>query len=145
LTASDANVELITRLQQVLRSTLSTGGPWREAFEPFFELGVEYYPARRFPGAGHCHGLDELCGFMDQYTDAWENIDWQPLELTPVGDDRVLTKGLLVGEGRESGLRLDGEVFVCYWLRHGQIFRMEDHLTEQGARRALGLPADESG
>jgi hypothetical protein len=42
--------------------------------------------------------------------------------------------------GRESGIEVDGEVFHAVWLRQGRIFRMEDHLTERGVKRALGLP-----
>jgi hypothetical protein len=35
-----------------------------------------------------------------------------------------------------------GELFQCYWLRHGRVFRQEDHLTLPGALRALGLEGD---
>jgi hypothetical protein len=32
-----------------------------------------------------------------------------------------------------------GQVFICFWLRNGLVFRQEDHLTLAGARTALGL------
>ena len=62
--------------------------------------------------------------------------------ITPVRDDRVLVRAMMVGEGRESGISLEGELFQCYWLRHGRIFRQEDHLTEEGALHALGLSGE---
>jgi hypothetical protein len=48
----------------------------------------------------------------------------------------------LRGEGRGSGIRLEGDVFQCYWLRHGRFFRVEDHLTLRGALHALGLQGE---
>ena len=77
---------------------------------------------------------------MTGYRDAWEEVEWNVMSVTAVGDDRVLVHGNIVGVGRESGARLEGDVFICCWLRQGLIFRMEDHLTEAGARRGLGLP-----
>jgi hypothetical protein len=48
----------------------------------------------------------------------------------------------LMAEGKESGLSLEGDMFHCFWLRHGRIFRQEDHLTLPGALRALGLQGE---
>jgi hypothetical protein len=59
-----------------------------------------------------------------------------------VGDDRVLACATLHAEGRGSGMRLEGEIYHCIWLRHERFFRMEDHLTLAGALRALGLDGD---
>jgi hypothetical protein len=59
--------------------------------------------------------------------------------ITPVRDDRVLVRASMVGEGRESRIHLKGNLFQCYWLRHGRVLRQEDHLTLPGALHALGL------
>jgi len=53
-----------------------------------------------------------------------------------------LLSATLAAEGRESGVKLQQELFVCYWLRHGRVFREEDHLTLSGALHALGLHGD---
>jgi hypothetical protein len=50
-----------------------------------------------------------------------------------------LVRASLAAAGRGSGLNLQGELFHCFWLRHGRIFRAEDHLTLPGALHALGL------
>ena len=60
-------------------------------------------------------------------------------KLIPVGDDRVLVHTAIRAEGRESGVKLDGDLYQCLWLRHGRFFRWEDHLSVKGALHALGL------
>ena len=62
--------------------------------------------------------------------------------LVAVGDDRVLACVKLLWEGRGSGITLAGEIYYCYWLRHGRFFRVEDHLTLSGALHALGLQGE---
>jgi hypothetical protein len=34
---------------------------------------------------------------------------------------------------------MEGDMYQCVWLRHGLIFRLEDHLMLKGALYALGL------
>jgi hypothetical protein len=70
------------------------------------------------------------------------DIEFRIDALTPVGDDRVLVRLRLSYEGKTSGLKSGGELFHCFWLRHGRVFRQEDHLTLPGALRALGLEGE---
>ena len=102
----------------------------------------DYYPARKFPASQPCHGHDEIAAFHASYLDAWDQLELSLDQLIPVGDDRVLVLMSMVGEGRESGLSLDGPLYQCCWLRHGRFFRVEDHLTLSGALHALGLKGD---
>jgi hypothetical protein len=37
---------------------------------------------------------------------------------------------------------LEGELYHCFWLRHGRFIRVEDHLTAKGALHALGLSGE---
>jgi hypothetical protein len=62
--------------------------------------------------------------------------------LITVADDRVLAHATGRGEGRESGVKLDGDLYHCFWLRQGRILRAEDHLMLAGALHALGLSGD---
>ena len=39
-------------------------------------------------------------------------------------------------------MKLEGDLYQCLWLRHGRLFRVEDHLTLSGALHALGLTGD---
>ena len=109
------------------------------AIAEFFDPDVDYYPVRKFPEAQPRHGLDESSQFLAEYLDAYSRYEWAIQELITVGDDRVLACTNLRAEGRGSGMKLEGDLYQCYWLRHGRFFRVEDHLTLPGALRALGL------
>jgi ketosteroid isomerase-like protein len=102
----------------------------------------DYYPIRGFPEALPCHGLDAIADFARRFFDAYSHFEWGVQELTPVSDDRVLARVRMVAEGRGSGARIEGDVYECVWVRHGRIFRVEDHLTLRGALDGLGLQGD---
>lgn len=126
-------------MAEAVRAYWTRGAPWRETVGPFFEPGIDYYPVRKWPESRPCHDIDALEAFMARWTDAWGEVDWEVLGIEVIGDDRALMRVRFLGSGRGSGLQLDGVVHFCYWLRGGRIFRQEDHLTEEGARRGLGL------
>ena len=107
--------------------------------ERFWEADGDLYPVRKFPEARSCHGVEEIARFLTEYRDAWDQYEMEVKELTPVSDDRVLVRLSLRAEGRESGVRLGGDLYQCVWLRLGHFLRWEDHLTLKGALRALGL------
>lgn len=108
----------------------------------FFDSGGDYYPVPKFPEARPCHGREEISRFLTEFRLAWDRFEFSFKELTPVDDDRVLARTTLLAEGRESGLSLEGDIYHCFWLRHGRFFRVEDHLTLDRALRALGLDGD---
>ena len=97
---------------------------------------------RKFPEAQPCHGREELWQFLAGYLDAFPRTDWAIQELIDIGDDRVLVCVSMRAEGHGSGLKLEGDLYQCFWLRHGRFFRLEDHLTLSGALHALGLEGD---
>ena len=101
----------------------------------------DYYPVQKFPEAQPCHGAEDIRRFLVQYVQAVD-IEFRIDAVTPVGDDRVLMRLRLSYEGKTSGLKSEGELFHCFWLRHGRVFRQEDHLTLRGALRALGLEGE---
>ena len=105
----------------------------------FCDVDVDYYPVRKFSEAQPSHGVEEVSQFLTQWLDAWSHLEWAVQELIEVGDDRVLARANLVAEGAASGVKLEGDIYQCVWLRHGRLFRIEDHLTLSGALHALGL------
>jgi SnoaL-like protein len=136
---SRENVEIVRRFLEAYKAedareiAAYVGAIW--------DADGDYYPARKFLEQP-CHGRDEIAAFHARYLDAWDQLELSIEQLIPVGDDRVLACVTMVGEGRQSGLRLDGPLYQCCWLRHGRFFRMEDHLTLSGALRALGLTGE---
>jgi hypothetical protein len=131
---SQENVEIVRRLMDRDRAS--------ERLADFWEADGDYYPVRKFPESRPCHGPDEIRSFMTEYESAWEHYEFIVKEVHPVGDDRVFLHAYIRAEGRESGVSLEGDIYQCFWLRHGRLFRQEDHLTKRGALRALGLGDD---
>jgi hypothetical protein len=108
----------------------------------FYEPDADFYPVRKFPEARTCHGAEEIARFLADYLDAWDRYEVEVNALIPVSDDRVLVHSSLRAEGRESGMKLEGDLYQCVWLRLGHFLRWEDHLTLRGALRALGLSSE---
>src|SRR5262245_24179639 len=132
---SRENVEVVRRwLAAISEGPEEALVSLREVCEP----DIDYYPVRKFPEATPCHGCDELSQFISGYLDAW-NAQWAIQDLIDIGDDRVPGRETMRGEGHGSGIKLEGDLYQCYWLRHRRIFRIEDHLTLGGALHALGL------
>lgn len=110
----------------------------RELVPEFWEPDAHYYPVRKFPESRPCHGHEEIERFLGMFLGSWERYQHRIKDATAVGDDRVLVHGEIAAEGSASGVALAGDIFHSCWLRNGRFIRMEDHLTERGARDALG-------
>jgi ketosteroid isomerase-like protein len=131
---SQENVEIVRHWLAAM-----SAGPDRATVEEFWDADADYYPVRKFPEARPCHGQDAVLQFVTGYLDAYSRYEFAIRDVTAIGDDRVLARGNLRAVGRGSGMNLEGELYHCFWLRHGRFFREEDHLTASGALHALGL------
>jgi ketosteroid isomerase-like protein len=107
-----------------------------------WDSDADYYPARKFPEAQACHGLQEIAQSLTRIRETWAKYEWVVQELIEVGDDRVFAWSNLQAQGRESGMNVEGDVYQCIWLRRGRLLRVEDHLTLKGALHAFGLEGD---
>jgi hypothetical protein len=133
---SQENVEIVRRI------FAAAGEGDFDRMLTYWDARGDYYPVQKFPEAQPCHGAEEIRRFFVDFGLGVERIEFAIDAITPVGDDRVLVRLRLSYEGKASGLKVGGELFHCYWLRHGRVFRQEDHLTLPGALRALGLEGD---
>jgi hypothetical protein len=133
------NVEIARRWLETLSAAAEKAGT---SAADFWDADADYYPVRKFPEARPCHGPDEVMQFLAGYVEAWSGYDYAFQDLIEVGDDRVLVCATLRAEGRGSGMKLEGDLYHCLWLRHGRFFRVEDHLTLRGALHALGLDGE---
>jgi hypothetical protein len=138
---SQENVEIVGRYLEAIND-LHTPQEMAQHIDAFWDSEGDYYPVRKFPESRPCHGVEEISRFAAEFRVVWERIEYGVKELFPVGDDRVLAQTHMSTEGGESGLELEGDHYVCAWLRHGRFIRVEDHLTLTGALRALGLDGD---
>jgi hypothetical protein len=134
---SQENVEVVQRWLAAAPRTEDT----QALVDEFWDEDGDYYPVREFPEAVPCHGREQIARFATGYLDAWA-YQHTINELIPFGDDRVLAHATLRVAGRESGVEVEGDIYYCFWLRHGRFFRAEDHLTPKRALGALGLTGD---
>jgi hypothetical protein len=118
------------------------GEEWLELLPQLYDPDCDYYPARAGPEAGARHGVDETAAYLREWWSAWEDLRFEIVEITPVDEARALAHIQISAQGFSSGVDLAGDLFICFWLRNGRFLRVEDHMTERGARRALGLPEE---
>jgi hypothetical protein len=135
---SQENVEVVQRFVEAYGPSDLAPSDWGRFVSDFYEPDADYYPVRKFPEARPCHGIEEIARFLAAYRDAWDRYEFVVKKLIPVSDDRVFVHITIRAEGRESGVKLDGDLYQCVWLRHGRFFRWEDHLTLKGAMHAFG-------
>ena len=136
---SKENVEIVRRWLAAM-----SAGPeeTRAATAELLDADIDYYPVRKWPEAQPCHGLEEYSQFLARTFDAFSRSEWAIHELIEIEDDRVFVRVNMRIEGRGSGMKLKGDLYFCFWLRHGRFFRVEDHLTLSGALHALGLEGE---
>ena len=136
---SQENVEIARRWCEAM-----SAGPEEtlSAIGRFADPDVDFYPVRKFPEAEPCHGQEEFTRFLRRFWDSYSESEWAIENAFEVGEDRVLVKATLRAEGRGSGMSLGGEVYICFWFRHGRFFRIENHVTPRGALHALGFEED---
>jgi hypothetical protein len=138
---SQENVEIVRRYLEELPPE---GVPLAESLawiSGFWESDGDYYPVRKFPEARPCHGREEIARFFTEYRAAW-HYRFVVEDARAIAGDRVLVRGRISAEGTASGVALEGDLYHCFWLRHGRFIRAEDHLTAKGAHHALGLSAE---
>jgi hypothetical protein len=136
---SQENVEIVRRWQAAMTASSEEA---LAAIPEFFDADVDYYPVRKFPEAQPRHGRDECSQFLARFWDAYSRDERVIQDLIEVGDDRVFVRVSMRTEGRGSGLKLEGDLYQCFWVRHGRFFRVEDHLTLKGALHGLGLEGE---
>ena len=138
---SQENVEIVRRY---LKEPPPEGLPLEEVvawIAGFWESDGDYYPVRKFPEARPCHGHEELARFLNEYRAAWD-YRYVVEDARAITDDRVLVHARISAQGNVSGVALEGDIYHCFWLRHGRFIRVEDHLTAKGALHALGLTGE---
>lgn len=110
-----------------------------QIIQEVFDERCDFYPVRAFAEAAPCHGPGQVVAFMHSFWEAWEQWEVVPLALTMIDAERMLAHTHITAIGKGSGVELDVELHHCFWFRNGCILRLEDHITERGAREGLGL------
>ena len=77
-------------------------------------------------------------GWMKEWAEAWEEIDYTPEDFTEAGDT-VVVRVLYAGRGKGSQVRVDGRFWYVFKLRDGKLLRWELYPEEGQALEAAGL------
>jgi len=137
---SQENLEVVRRWHTTM-TNIDPGGI-AEVVAELWDVDADYYPVRKWPEARPCHGQEAVAEFMSETAEALSRMESKVRWLIPLDDCRVLGCVELRWEGRGSGINLEGTIYYAYWLRHGHLLRLEDHLSLGGALRGLGLEGD---
>jgi hypothetical protein len=142
---SQENVEVVRGYVETFSSADLTPSDWSRFVADFLDPDADYYPARKFPEARPCHGVEEILRFRADYRDAWDGFEVVVKKMIPVGDDRVLVHSTIRAEGRESGATLDGDFYMCMLPMRGspdpagRPSRARTEWREPRSGRAAGL------
>ena len=130
---SQENVEIARRGFEVF----ARGGP--EAMVGLWDPEIELWlPAGMIQAGGTYRGQAAVLGWMKEWAEAWEEIEYKPEEFTDAGDTVVVTV-LYDGRGKESGVRVEGRFWYVFKLRDGKLLRWELYPEKTKALEAAGL------
>ena len=75
----------------------------------------------------------------DEVLPVWESFRAEELEVTELGDGRVMILGQLRGKGRSSGVEVSTEFGQIAEIRDGMVYRLTGYLDRDSTRAAAGL------
>jgi ketosteroid isomerase-like protein len=128
---SQQNVETVRQLLEYWERGDWSGG--RELVDDDCEV---VFSASWFPDAGAYSVGREALRAWTSFTEAWEEIEVSPEQITDMGE-QVVALVRLHGRGLASGANVDAKVGAIFGLRDGRIVRYE--LTDrQDALEAAG-------
>jgi ketosteroid isomerase-like protein len=85
---------------------------------------------------GVLHGRDALRAFLEP--EVFASARFEPLEAVE-REDVALIHGRFHARGAASGIELDVDTYVVYWLENGLARRVENWRTREEAERSSGL------
>ena len=128
---SRENVEIVRRMHRVVGT---------EAALDCFDPEVVLIPTPSGPDAAAPYvGYDGLVAWVGDFREALGDFETYALEITDLGDSRVLAISVVHGEGRASGIPFDFQSATVYTVRDGRIVRVEAYDTKVEALEAVGL------
>jgi ketosteroid isomerase-like protein len=103
---------------------------------------VHWEPSGKFIGSGQVYkghaGVQEFWGV---FREPWIKISLEPVDFTPLDEDRILTRTRFRGTGRTSGIETETELFVVWTVRAGRVSGYQSFASREDALRAAGQPA----
>ena len=89
-------------------------------------------------GGATYRGPESWANYFEAIHDAWAEWQIEDFRALDVGDDRVVSLFRLIGTGRQSGVPVEREAGLAYWLRDGKMWRVRSYLNQSEALAAVG-------
>ena len=130
---SQENVELARRGFEAF----ARGGP--QAVVDFWDPEIELWlPSGMIQSGGTYRGREAVLGWMKEWAEAWEEIEYKAEEFTDAGDT-VVVGVLYDGRGKGSGVRTEGRFWYVFKYRNARLRRWELYPDRDQALEAVGL------
>jgi ketosteroid isomerase-like protein len=122
----------------------------REGWRAFIERGVdgviEYYAedcvieaVPEAPDQTIREGWEGMRVRYRNFSEAWESLDWEPIEFMEAGEDVVVAVVEMRGRGQVGGALIETPLTFVYELRNGRIVRDRPFTSRSQALEAAGL------
>jgi ketosteroid isomerase-like protein len=124
---SSSNVELAQRLL----GAYLTGD--EETLRGMIDPDGEIYGAPGLINSGTYTGYEGFRQWVRGWEEAWEEINYEQLEMIEVGDSIVVVPAHVVGRGAGSGVEIDSVFGWLYEFRDGRAVRFHTYVTLEDA------------
>ena len=131
---SDENVELVRRVYDAAARRDA------DAVLALYDPDVEWDWTRvsgLFGQGGLYRGQEDLRRWFREWSEGLDHIEYQAKELIAAGD-HVLSKSVMRGRGRASGIELGDTLYAVWTFREGKIVRVVWFPTHAEALEAAG-------
>ena len=99
--------------------------------------GIVWEDARQMPDARTYRGIDEVRRFLESFARHWEEIRFEPEELTASGG-AILALVRMGGRGKASGAEVDAHLVHVWELRDLRVVRIRTFFDRAEAAAATG-------
>jgi ketosteroid isomerase-like protein len=91
-----------------------------EALLTLFSEDVEIFSTPELANPGRFHGRDGFLKWIEPWTDAWEALDMEVTETTPVGEQHVVAEVHQAAQGR-AGIEVSMDVAFVFDVQNGRV------------------------
>lgn len=105
-----------------------------------FDAGAEIDLLRNVFNPDVYHGREGLERFVSVVEDMWDDFHVLPTELIDAGGENVVSRTRMSGKGKESGVKVEMDVFQVWTLRDSKVLRLIGGYRDRSeALEAVGL------
>jgi ketosteroid isomerase-like protein len=104
-----------------------------EFFDPDLEWMATTVGAMGDPEGAIYRGRDGVRRFYTERAEAFAGGTVEVISIEPAGEDALVVRARSTATGRTSGVQVDEEITLVYWLRGGKIARVRGFRSREEA------------